>query len=231
RSLLLLLGAVAAASLLAAPDTLGVEGAAHDLVADAGKVLHSATAHEHDGVLLQVVADARDVGRDLDARGQPHTGDLAQGGVRLLGGGRVHARAHAAALRRALEGRGGDLRRLVLPALAHQLVDGRQPDLRTCGDVVSGRPGLPDGPPWMPPRPSDIGRPAVGALPCTPFRALLGSRPGARREGAESRPGPPSCAPRHSRTTHAGPRYRGGAEPHKSMREGRPPSGETLEGG
>src|SRR5699024_3633623 len=55
---------------------------------------------------------------------------------------------------------------------------------------------LPDGPPWMPPRPSDIGRPAVGALPCTPFRALLGSRPGARREGAESRPGPPSCAPR-----------------------------------
>src|SRR5699024_4020923 len=187
RSLLLLLGAVAAASLLAAPDTLGVEGAAHDLVADAGKVLHSATAHEHDGVLLQVVADARDVGRDLDARGQPHTGDLAQGGVRLLGGGRVHAGAHAAALRRALEGRGGDLRRLVLPALAHQLVDGRQPDLRTCGDVVSGRPGPP-------------GRSSLDAAAALRHRTTCG-----RCSPLHSLPGPPRVP--------AGRPARGGGEP------------------
>src|SRR5699024_111737 len=118
---------VAAAGLLAALDALGVERTADDLVADTGKVLHSATAHEHDRVLLQVVTDARDVGRDLDAAREAHTGDLAEGGVRLLGGRGVHTRAHATALRRALEGRGGDLRRRVLPALAHQLVDGRQP--------------------------------------------------------------------------------------------------------
>ena len=51
-------------------------------------------------------------------------GDLAERGVRLLRGGRVDARADAAALGRALErGRLG-LRDLVLAALADQLLDG-----------------------------------------------------------------------------------------------------------
>src|SRR5215212_10032148 len=94
-SALLLLRAVTAASLLAVLHTLGVERAADDLVAHAGKVLHTPTAHEHDGVLLQVVADAGDVGRDLDTTGEPHAGDLAEGGVGLLGGGGVHTRADA----------------------------------------------------------------------------------------------------------------------------------------
>src|SRR3954454_6863760 len=80
----LLLGAVAAAGLLAVAHTRGVERAADDLVAHTRQVLHTPAAHEHDGVLLQVVALARDVGGDLHATGQPHTGDLAQRGVRLL---------------------------------------------------------------------------------------------------------------------------------------------------
>src|SRR3712207_2599287 len=123
-SALLLLGAVATAGLLAVLDALGVEGAADDLVADTGEVLHPAAADEHDRVLLEVVTDARDVRRDLDAARQAHAGDLAEGGVRLLRGGRVDAGADAAALRRALEGRRLGLRRLVLPALADQLLDG-----------------------------------------------------------------------------------------------------------
>src|SRR4051794_41843391 len=88
---LLALRAVAAAGLLAAADTLGVERAADDLVADAGQVLHPAAADEHDRVLLQVVTDARDVGRHLDAGGGPAAGPLAQGGVRLFRRGRVNA--------------------------------------------------------------------------------------------------------------------------------------------
>src|SRR6185437_14526052 len=92
-SALLPLRAVPAASLLAATDTLGVQRASDDLVADARQVLHAATADEHDRVLLQVVADAGDVGGDLDAAGEPDAGDLAQRGVRLLGRGRVDARA------------------------------------------------------------------------------------------------------------------------------------------
>src|SRR5262245_14778004 len=97
------LGAVSRARLLAVANAGGVQGAADDLVPDAGEVLHAAPSHEDDRVLLQVVADARDVGRDLDARGQTDAGDLSERGVGLLRGGRVDARADAAALRRALE--------------------------------------------------------------------------------------------------------------------------------
>src|SRR5690606_26461189 len=109
------------ARLLAALDGLGVQGASHDLVADTGQVLHTAAADEHDRVLLQVVTLTGDVGGDLDAGRQLHTRDLAQRGVRLLGGLGVDARADTAALGRTLERgrlRGG---RPGVPPLAHQL--------------------------------------------------------------------------------------------------------------
>src|SRR5215218_8312428 len=120
---LLALGAVARAGLPAVADALGVEGAADDLVADAGKVLHPAPADEHDGVLLQVVANAGDVGGDLDAAGEPHPADLAQGRVGLLGRGRVDARADTPPLGRALQRRRLGLLDLALAALADQLGD------------------------------------------------------------------------------------------------------------
>src|SRR3954470_20096783 len=123
-SALLLLGAVAAAGLLTVLDALGVEGAADDLVADTGGVPHPAAANEHDRVLLKVVTNARDVSGDLDATRQAHAGDLAESGVRLLRRRGVDARAHASALRRTLQGWRLGLRRLVLAALADQLVDG-----------------------------------------------------------------------------------------------------------
>src|SRR3954466_13358046 len=82
---LLLLDAVLRAGLLAVADAGGVERPAHDLVAHARQILHAATAHEHDRVLLQVVALARDVRRDLDRARDADAGHLAQGGVRLLG--------------------------------------------------------------------------------------------------------------------------------------------------
>src|SRR6478735_2937885 len=106
---LLPLHAVLRTGLLAVADAGGVERPAHDLVAHARQVLDATAAHEHDRVLLQVVPLARDVGRDLDAAGDPDTRDLAQRRVRLLGRGRVHTRAHTAPLR------GGDL---LLTALA-----------------------------------------------------------------------------------------------------------------
>src|SRR3989442_13297133 len=90
------LRAVARARLLAVADAARVQRASDDLVPNAWKVLHPASSHEHDGVLLEVVADARDVGRDLDARGQADPSDLAKGGVRLLVGYRENARAYPA---------------------------------------------------------------------------------------------------------------------------------------
>src|SRR6516162_1395249 len=122
-SALLLLRAVAAAGLLAVAHALGVEGAADDLVADSGQVAHPAAAYQHDRVLLQVVPDPRDVGGDLDLTGEPDPRHLAQGGIRLLGRGRVDARANAPALGAALQGRGSGLGYLVLAALADQLLD------------------------------------------------------------------------------------------------------------
>ena len=139
------------------------------------EVLHPAATHEHDGVLLQVVADAGDVGGDLDARGQLDARDLAQRRVRLLGRGRVDARADTASLGRALEGRGLGLADLVLAALADQLVDRGQPVLRTSsrvdlsrrplpvrGSLVVSTPGDP-----RPPRSGVSVAVGRGALPCT----------------------------------------------------------------
>src|SRR5579859_955231 len=122
-SALLLLRAVAASGLLAVTDALGVQRAADDLVADAGKVAHPPTPDQHDGVLLQVVADAWDVGGDLDVTGQPDPGHLAQRRVRLPWRGRVDARAYSPALGAGLERRRLALACLVLPALADQLLD------------------------------------------------------------------------------------------------------------
>src|SRR6516225_4013880 len=115
-SALLLLGAVAAAGLLAVADALGVQGAADDLVAHAG-----------------------DVGGDLDLAGEPDPGHLAKRRVRLLGRGGVDARAHPAALRAGLERRGLVLGYLVLPALADQLLDRGQRVSIFCVGAPAGR--------------------------------------------------------------------------------------------
>src|SRR5713226_9980721 len=55
------LGAVFRAPLLAVLNAGGVEGSTNNVIAHAGKILHAAAAHEHDRVLLQVVADPRNI--------------------------------------------------------------------------------------------------------------------------------------------------------------------------
>src|SRR5680860_535808 len=67
----LLLHAVTRPRLLPCADGGCIERSSDDLVAHTGKVLHTATTHQHDRVLLQVVTFAGDVGRDLDPRGEP----------------------------------------------------------------------------------------------------------------------------------------------------------------
>src|ERR1700716_4456229 len=83
------LRAVEAAAALAVLDPRGVERAADDVVLHRRKVRHGAALDEDDGVLLEVVADAGDVGRDLHAVGQADTRDLSQRRVRLLRGHRA----------------------------------------------------------------------------------------------------------------------------------------------
>src|SRR5215211_1428613 len=126
------LRAVLRAGLLAVAHAGGVERAADDLVAHARQVLDAAAAHEHDRVLLQVVAFPGDVGGDLHAVRQAHARDLAQRGVGLLRRGRVDAGADATALRggdaplaalAGLEAGRGELFLRLVTALPDELVD------------------------------------------------------------------------------------------------------------
>ena len=60
-SLLRTLGAVERTALLAVLDALRVEHAADDVIANARKVFHAATADQHDRVFLKVVTFSGDV--------------------------------------------------------------------------------------------------------------------------------------------------------------------------
>src|SRR5678815_2856162 len=83
------LGAVFRTGLLAVLHALGVERAAHDVVAHAGQVLHATAPDQHHRVLLQVMALAADVADHFEAVGEAHLGHLAQRRVRLLGRGGI----------------------------------------------------------------------------------------------------------------------------------------------
>src|SRR5947207_1277604 len=119
------LRAVLRATLAPVADAGSVEPAADHLVAVAREVLDAAAADEDDRVLLQVVPLARDVGADLHTVRQPDARDLPKRRVRLLRGLRHHARADAALLRRAAQGRGLDLGFGRDSALSDQLIYGR----------------------------------------------------------------------------------------------------------
>src|SRR5262249_6110276 len=129
------LRAVLRPALLAAGHAGGVERAANDVVADAWKIFHTAAPNHHDRVLLEIVADARDVGRGLQAVGEPHAGHLAQGRIRLLRRRRVDADADAAFLRARLHRRRLRLLPHGLTTLAHELINGRHvsPDAEPLG--------------------------------------------------------------------------------------------------
>src|SRR6202171_4334594 len=95
------LRAVLRSSLLAVLHTRGVQRSAHDVIPHSGQILHAAAAHQHDGVLLQVVADPGNIRRHLHPIRQANARHVAQRGVRFLRRLRVHANAHAPLLRAA----------------------------------------------------------------------------------------------------------------------------------
>src|SRR5207237_5045712 len=123
RGLLGTLGAVLGARLATVLHALRVEHAAQDVVANARKVAHTAAADEHDAVLLQVVAFARDVADHFALVGQADLGHLAQRRVRLFGRRRVDAGADAALLRVLFHRRDLRLGLLRFATLADQLVN------------------------------------------------------------------------------------------------------------
>src|SRR5579863_7373413 len=119
------LGAVLRAALLAAGHAYRIERAANHVIANAGQILHAAAADQHDGVLLQVVADARDVSGYFNAVGQAHARYLAQRRIRLLRSLGVNTGADATLLRTSLQRRAGRLVPGPLAPLRHQLIESR----------------------------------------------------------------------------------------------------------
>src|SRR6202790_4907583 len=99
------LGAVLGAPLLAVFDAGGVECSANHVIAHTGKILHAAAAHEHDGVLLQVMTYTRNICSYFDTICQTGSSNFTQGGVGLLRRLRVNANADATLFRAALQRR------------------------------------------------------------------------------------------------------------------------------
>ena len=100
--------AVLGTRLHASCNALGVKRSANDVVTAARQVTDSSSADQHNGVLLQIVSDPRDIGRRLQTVCQSHSGDLAERGVRLLRADGGDLRAHAPLLGR------GQIRRAVV---------------------------------------------------------------------------------------------------------------------
>ena len=93
------LGPVLRSTLHATIDTEGVMRATNNVVSHAGKVANATATDEDDGVFLQVVSLAADVGSDFLAIGQPDTGHLAESRVGLLGRHGTNLQADTALLR------------------------------------------------------------------------------------------------------------------------------------
>src|ERR1043165_10313309 len=83
-SLLRTLGAIERTALLAVLDALGVEHAADDVIAHAGKVLDAAAADQDHAVLLEVMAFAGNISQRFEAVGETHLGGPARHGEWVL---------------------------------------------------------------------------------------------------------------------------------------------------
>jgi hypothetical protein len=105
--------------------TLRVERAAYRVVANAWKVLNPTTPDQNDRVLLEVVADAWDVGGDFETVRETNAANLTESGVRLLRSRGVNAGADTSALRAALQRWRLRLPGFVVAALTDQLIDRR----------------------------------------------------------------------------------------------------------
>src|SRR5438445_2485834 len=114
---------VLGATLFAALHADRVERAADDVVADTGQVLHAAAPDEHQRVLLQVVADARNVSRHFDAVGQTHARHFSERRVRFLRRLSEDADADTPFLRAVLQGRTLRLADDFLATLSDELTD------------------------------------------------------------------------------------------------------------
>src|SRR5204862_6770491 len=103
RNLVRPLRSIRRSPLLAIGNPDRVECSANHVITHTRKIFYAATADQHNRVLLQVVPDTGNIGRDFNPVGQPHTRHFAQRRIRLLGGLRIHTGANSTLLRTTLQ--------------------------------------------------------------------------------------------------------------------------------
>src|SRR5262249_42874308 len=126
----LALSAVLGSRLLPIGNALRIEHPANDVIAHARQIPNAAATNQDNRVLLKIVTLAGNVGRHFYPTREADPRDLAQGGIRLLGGHGLDLKTHAPLLGAALHR--GVLRpsRLLSPCFADELISGRHASLR-----------------------------------------------------------------------------------------------------
>ncbi len=119
-------GAVATTTLAAGIYPACIQGSTYHVVANPRKVLDPASPNENDGVFLEIMALSGNIGRHLDAIGQPNAGNFAQSGVRLFRCGGINSRANAPPLGTTIEGRSFSLPDSLSSTATDELIDRRQ---------------------------------------------------------------------------------------------------------
>lgn len=98
--------------------TYEIESSANQVIPHTGAILTASTAHEHDAMLLDIVALARDIGRHYSSRRQTHTRCFSLARIGFLGSRDSDFEAHSLLERRSSLGecwRNGVARLLSLP--------------------------------------------------------------------------------------------------------------------
>ena len=124
--LLWLLGSIFGTPVVPTIHSAGIEGSSNDVITAPRQIFYTPAPDEHDGVLLEVMTLTRNVGGDFDIVCEPHSSNLAERRVRLLGGRGVDPGTYTAFLRASLQRGSGPLLDHPLSPFANELIDGRQ---------------------------------------------------------------------------------------------------------
>src|SRR5579884_3523048 len=111
--------------LLSIRDADRVERSAHDVIPYTRQILHPTAPDKHNGVFLQIVPDAGDIGCDLHAVRQANAGHLPKRRVRLLRRRGIHPEANPSLLRACLERRAFRFTLCQRSSLADKLINSR----------------------------------------------------------------------------------------------------------
>jgi hypothetical protein len=107
------------------------------MIAHRGKILHTATTHQHNRMLLKVMPLSRNICSHLNAIGKTHTGDFPERGIGFLGSRGIHTGTYAPLLRTPLEGRSRTPAFQRFTPFTNQLTDSRQTILLMKTDAFS----------------------------------------------------------------------------------------------